>query len=84
MPDYLKLREMVSHRVSFEYDTGARIVGYLTSCKPATGPVQLVDLAKADVFDATGRVLEHHEAFALVPNVMIGVKIAEGPRGRDG
>jgi hypothetical protein len=83
MPDYLKLREMVSHRVSFEYDTGARVVGYLTACKPATGPVQLVDLAKADVFDATGRVLEHHEALVLVPNIMIGVKIAEGPRGRD-
>jgi hypothetical protein len=83
MADYSKLREMVSHRVSFEYDTGARVVGYLTGCKPATGPVQLVSLARADVYDATGRVLENAASLLLVPNVMIGVKIAEGPRGRD-
>jgi hypothetical protein len=83
MADYLRLREMVSHRVSFEYDTGARVVGYLTSCKPASGPVQLVALAKADVLDSTGRILEHHDSLVLVPNVMVGVKIAEGPRGRD-
>ncbi len=83
MADYGKLREMVSHRVSFEYDTGAKVIGYLTSCKPATGPVQLVSLARADVLDATGRVLETSDSLILVPNVMIGVKIAEGPRGRD-
>jgi hypothetical protein len=83
MADYSKLREMVSHRVSFEYDTGAKVIGYLTSCKPATGQVQLVSLARADVIDATGRQLEHVESLVLVPNVMIGVKIAEGPRGRD-
>jgi hypothetical protein len=27
MPNYNKLRELVSHRVTFDYDTGARIVG---------------------------------------------------------
>lgn len=83
MADYSKLREMVSHRVSFEYDTGARVVGYLTACKPATGQVQLVTLARAEVMDSTGRVLESAETLPLIPNVMIGVKIAEGPRGRD-
>jgi hypothetical protein len=83
MADYSRLRSMVSHRVAFEYDTGARVVGYLTACKPASGPVQLVSLAKAEVLDATGRLLEHHESMVLVPNVLAGVKIAEGPRGRD-
>jgi len=49
MPDYAKLREMVSHRVAFEYDTGARIVGYLAQCRPGSGPVQLVKLARAEL-----------------------------------
>ena len=40
MPDYSKLHDMVSHRVNFEYDTGARIVGYLASCQPSSGPGQ--------------------------------------------
>jgi hypothetical protein len=83
MADYTKLREMVSHRVSFEFDTGARVVGYLTACKPASGQVQLVSLAKAEIIDATGRVLESHDSLVVVPNVLVGMKVAEGPRGRD-
>ena len=83
MPDYAKLREMVSHRVTFEFDTGARIVGYVAVCKPATGQVQLVNMTKADVLDATGRVLEHHELFSFVPNALVGVRVSEGPSGRE-
>ena len=83
MPDYAKLRELVSHRVTFELDTGAKVVGYVSACKPGTGPVQVVNLTKADIFDATGKVLEHHESFSLVPNAPVGVRVAEGPRGRD-
>jgi len=83
MPDYGKLRELVSHRVTFEYDTGAKVVGYMAACKPATGPVQVVNLTKCDILDATGRVLEHHESFSLVPNAFVNVRVAEGPRGRD-
>ena len=82
MPDYTRLRQMVSHRVRFDYDTGAKIVGYISACKPASGPVELVVLSKAEVFDHEGELLERHEAFSLVPNALIGVGIAEGPRGR--
>lgn len=83
MPDYEKLRTLVSHRIAFEYDTGAKVVGYLSACKPATGQVQIVQMSKVDVLDGAGKVLEHHEDFSLVPNALTGVKIAEGPRGRD-
>ena len=38
MPDYNKLREMVSHRTTFEFDTGAKVVGYIGSCAPAQRP----------------------------------------------
>jgi hypothetical protein len=82
MPDYSKFRSMVSHRVTFEFDTGARIVGYLASCKPASGPVQVVNLTKTDILDATGRVLEHHAEFSFIPNALVGVRITEGPSER--
>lgn len=83
MPDYSKFRSLVSHRVTFEYDTGAKIVGYVSACKPSAGPVQLLTLSRVDILDASGAVLEHHEAFSMVPNAPTAVRVAEGPRGRD-
>ncbi len=84
MPDYSKIRQMVSHRVTFEFDTGARIVGYLAACKPASGPVQIAVMTKTDLLDATGRVLEHHAEFSFIPNALVGVRVTEGPSGREG
>lgn len=83
MPQYQKLRDYVSHRITFDYDTGARIVGYITTAKPANGQVQLINMSKVDILDATGRVLEHHEAFTLVPNGLVGFRVTEGPSGRE-
>jgi hypothetical protein len=79
MPNYGKLHELVSHRVTFEFDTGARIVGYVAACKPGSGPVQLVQMSRVDIFDDKGRVLEHHDEFSFVPNVMTGFRLSEGP-----
>jgi hypothetical protein len=84
MPDYSKIRQLVSHRVTFDFDTGARIVGYLAACKPASGPVQIVNLTKTDLVDSTGRVLEHHAEFSFIPNALVGVRVTEGPSGREG
>src|SRR6185503_11127741 len=63
MPSYDKLRELVSHRVTFDYDTGARIVGYIAATKPATGPVQVLVMSRVDILDDKGRLLEHHDEF---------------------
>lgn len=78
MPNYAKLRELVSHRVTFDYDTGAHVVGYLAACKPATGPVELVLLSQAHVFDDKGRLLERHDEYSLVPNVLTAFRLTEG------
>ena len=84
MPNYSKLRELVSHRVTIEYDTGARIVGYLAACRPSEGPVQLVRLSKAEVTDASGDVLSDVPTdLWLCPNVLTGFRLQEGPSGRD-
>ena len=79
MPDYKKLRDMVSHRVTFEYDTGAKIVGYIASCAPASGPVQFVVLSKVQVIDAANAVVAKYDELPLVPNNLIGFRITEGP-----
>jgi hypothetical protein len=83
MPDYSKLQDLVSHRVNLEYDTGARITGYLASCQPSSGAVQFVVLTKVELIDAAGKVIHRADELALSPNVLVGVHLDEGPRGRD-
>jgi hypothetical protein len=79
MADYAKLRDMISHRVTFEYDTGAKIVGYIAACKPEKGAVQVVVMARVDILDSSGRVLEHHDDFSFVPNLLVSYRLTEGP-----
>ena len=79
MADYKKLRDMVSHRVTFEYDTGAKIVGYVAACKPPAGPVQVLVLSRADILDGNGRVIEHHDEMSFVPNLLTSYRLVEGP-----
>ena len=79
MPNYAKLRDLISHRVTFEYDTGAKIVGYVAACKPPTGPVQVIVMSQADILDVHGRVIEHHDEFSFVPNLLTGFRLTEGP-----
>ncbi len=83
MPDYGKLRTHESHRVVIEYDTGARIVGYLAACRPGSGPVQLLHLTRATLEDSDGKVMETHDRLTVCPNVMTRFRRVEGPEGRD-
>jgi hypothetical protein len=79
MPDYKKFREMISHRVTLDYDTGAKIVGYLASCAPPQGPVQYAVLSKVQVLDSSGNVLAKFEELPLIPNNLVGFAVTEGP-----
>jgi len=83
MPDYSKLHDLVSHRIELEYDTGARMVGTLTACQPAAGKVQFAILANAELIDAQGRVYKRFDELTVCPNALVGVRLDEGPRGRD-
>lgn len=83
MPDYAKLHDLVSHRVRFDYDTGAFVTGYLASCQPSSGPVQFVVLSDAKMTDASGRVVREAKEIALCPNVLTSIGSDEGPRGRN-
>jgi recombinational DNA repair protein RecT len=79
MPDYKKLRDMISHRVTFDYDTGARVIGYVASCAPAQGAVQLLVLSKVQVLDPSNDVLAKYDELPLVPNNLVGFRVTEGP-----
>jgi small nuclear ribonucleoprotein (snRNP)-like protein len=83
MPNYSKLHDLISHRVTIEYDTGARVTGYLASCQPSSGPVEFVVLQDAKMIDSRGRVLRELTELTLCPNVLVSIAMDEGPRGRD-
>lgn len=83
MPNYSKLHDLTSHRVTIEYDTGARVTGYLSSCQPAQGPVEYIVLTDAKLIDSAGRVLRETGELTMCPNVVTGIGLDEGPRGRD-
>lgn len=77
--DYKKLRDMVSHRVTFDYDSGAKVIGTIASCMPASGPVQMVVLSKVQVLDNARNVIAKYAELPLVPNNLIGFQTTEGP-----
>jgi hypothetical protein len=80
VPDYKKIRDMVSHRVTIEYDTGAKIVGTIASVAPTQGPVQFAVLSRVQVLDANNKLVARYEELPVVPNNLIGVKVTEGPQ----
>lgn len=83
MPDYSKIHDLISHRVSLEYDTGAKIIGMLASCTPSSGPVEFVVIHDAKLVASGGKVVREVKELTLCPNVCTGFAIDEGPRGRD-
>ena len=83
MPNYSKLHDLISHRVTIEYDTGARVTGYLASCQPNSGPVEFVVLSEAKLIDSRGRVVRESGELTMCANVLTSISLDEGPRGRD-
>jgi hypothetical protein len=70
---------MLSHRVTFTYDTGAQVVGTVTACAPVDGPVEYVVLAKVEVKGGDGQVRARFAELPLVPNNLVGITVTEGP-----
>ena len=78
MPNHQSLREMLSHRVTFTYDTGAQVVGTITACAPPQGTVEYVILARVEVKGGAGQVLARFAELPLVPNHLVGITVTEG------
>src|SRR5436190_10465455 len=79
MPNYSKLHDLISHRVTIEYDTGAQVTGYLAACQPASGPVEFVVLSEAKLIDSRGRVVRETAELTMSPNIVTSIALAEGP-----
>ena len=79
MPDYASIRDMVSHRVTFEFDSGAKIVGYVAACAPVEGPVEYAVLSKAQILDSKGRVRRALRRAAGRAQQPGGFAVTEGP-----
>ncbi len=82
MPNYSKIRDMISHRIVIEYDTGARVTGTVANVRPNEGDVQLINLSKATIVDSEGNLMEEHTTLSICPNVLTNVALEEGPSGR--
>ena len=78
MPDYASIRDMVSQRVTFEFDSGAKIVGYVAACAPVEGPVEYAVLSKARILDSHDREIARFEELPVVPNSLVGFSVTEG------
>ena len=61
--------------------TTARAIAQLI--QPNEGEVQLLSLNKVEFLDSTGQVMSAQDSATLVPNVLTGLHVAEGPSGRD-
>ena len=83
MPNYSKLHDWISHRITIEYDTGASVTGYLASCQPKDGPVEFVVLSDARCVDSRGNLVYETGELTMCPNVLTSIALAEGPSGRD-
>lgn len=74
---------MISHRITLEYDSGAKVVGMLASCQPSAGAVEFIVLHDAKLIGSNGALVRALPEVTLSPNVTTGIALAEGPMGRD-
>ena len=77
------MHDLISHRVTIEYDTGARVTGYLASCQPSQGAVEFIVLSDAKLIDSSGRVVRESGELTMCANVLTSIGLDEGPRGRE-
>ncbi len=74
-----KLRDLVSHRVTFAYENETFLTGYVAACRPAEGPVRILQLSRVEITDDRGVILEQHRELVVIPSVLIDYRVAEGP-----
>ena len=73
------IRNLVSHRVVFEYQDGTMLTGYVAACRPAQGPVRILALTRVEISDEAGHVIEQHRDFLILASPLVNFRLAEGP-----
>ena len=77
-----KLRDTVSHRMTFSYENGTSVTGYVAACRPAEGHVQVMVISRAEIIDSNGTIIENHKEMLIVPSVLTHYSITEGPSAK--
>ncbi|HMU38607.1 MAG TPA: hypothetical protein PKE31_06305 [Pseudomonadota bacterium] len=82
MSSHKHLRDLVSHRVTFDYDNGCHITGYVATVRPAEGDVLTIVLTHVEVATSAGDIIERHREMVIVPSVLVNYRQTEGPSAR--
>ncbi len=76
------LRDLVSHRVTFDYENGCHVTGYVSTVRPAEGEPLIMALTRVEITNDAGQVIESHREMVIVPSVMVNYKMTEGPSAK--
>lgn len=82
MAQHLPLRDLVSHRVTFDYDNGCHVTGYVATARPPEGRVLTLVLSHVDICNSVGDIIERHREMVVVPSVLVNYRQTEGPSAR--
>ena len=76
------LRDLVSHRVTFDFENGCHLTGYVSTVRPAEGEVLTMALTRVEISNDAGEVLERHRELVVVPSVLTNYRLTEGPSAK--
>lgn len=76
------LRDLVSHRVTFDFENGHHLTGYVATVRPNTGEVISMALTRVEIANSAGEVIERHREMVIIPSVMTGYRLTEGPSAK--
>jgi hypothetical protein len=76
------LRDLVSHRVTFDFESGIHLTGYVATVRPADGPVVSMSLTRVELTNDKGDVIERHREMVVIPSVMTNYRLTEGPSAK--
>ena len=76
------LRDLVSHRVTFDYENGCHVTGYVSTVRPAEGDPMIMALTRVEITNDAGEVIERHRELVVVPSVLVSYRATEGPSAK--
>jgi hypothetical protein len=76
------LRDLVSHRVTFDFENGCHLTGYVATVRPPERDVVSMTLTRVEITNDAGEVLERHREMVIIPSVLTNYRLTEGPSAK--
>lgn len=77
-----RLRDLVSHRVTFDFENGCHLTGYVATVRPPEGEVLTLALTRVEITNNAGEVVERHREMVIIPSVLTNYSVTEGPSAK--